>query len=69
MDILKMLVDKICVDNDYNNHIEYIEDRPFNDFRYAIDSSNIRKLGWSEKVDFKDGIDQTLEWYYSHIGK
>jgi dTDP-glucose 4,6-dehydratase len=69
MDILKMLVDKICVDNDYNNHIEYIEDRPFNDFRYAIDSSNIRKLGWSEKVDFNDGIDQTLEWYYSHIGK
>ncbi len=69
MDILKLLVDKICVDKDYTNHIEYIEDRPFNDFRYAIDSSNIRKLGWTEKVDFQDGIDQTLEWYYSHIGK
>jgi dTDP-glucose 4,6-dehydratase len=67
MDILKILVDKICVDKDYDKHIEYIEDRPFNDFRYAIDSSNLRNLGWSEKINFTDGIKSTVEWYYSHF--
>jgi UDP-glucose 4,6-dehydratase len=69
MDILKILVEKICVDKNYENHIEFIEDRPFNDFRYAIDSSNIRKLGWKENIDFKDGMSSTLEWYYSHFSE
>ena len=67
LDILKILVDKICVDKDYDKHIEYIEDRPFNDFRYAIDSSTIRELGWEEKVKFDKGINSTVEWYYSHF--
>jgi UDP-glucose 4,6-dehydratase len=67
MDILQILVEKICVDKNYENHIEYIEDRPFNDFRYAIDSSNIRNLGWKESIDFQEGMSSTLEWYYSHF--
>jgi UDP-glucose 4,6-dehydratase len=28
--------------------IEFVEDRPFNDFRYAINSSKLRELGWKE---------------------
>ena len=36
-----------------NNLIEYVEDRPFNDKVYSIDSSKIKKLGWREKSIFK----------------
>ena len=29
--------------------IEFVEDRPFNDFRYAINSEKLRDLGWKEE--------------------
>ena len=65
MDILRLLVDRICVDKDYNNHIEFIEDRPFNDFRYAIDSARLRDLGWTENIKFNEGLDSVIKWYSS----
>jgi len=67
MDILRLLVDRICVDKDYNNHIEFVEDRPFNDFRYAIDSTHLRKLGWTENIKFNEGLDSVIKWYCSHF--
>jgi dTDP-glucose 4,6-dehydratase len=41
---------------DINNYINYIEDRPFQDKRYCIDSTIIRNLGWCEKYSFIDSI-------------
>ena len=44
--------------------IEYVKDRPGHDRRYAIDASKIKKeLGWEAKVDFKEGLKKTVEWY------
>ncbi len=44
--------------------IEYVKDRPGHDRRYAIDAGKIKKeLGWEAKVDFKDGLKKTVEWY------
>jgi dTDP-glucose 4,6-dehydratase len=44
----------------------HVQDRPFNDSRYCIDSSEMRKLGWVEDVSFDDGLSKTIEWYLSH---
>jgi dTDP-glucose 4,6-dehydratase len=41
----------------------FVQDRPFNDSRYCIDSSELRKLGWSDKTRFEDGLRKTIEWY------
>lgn len=55
--------------------IKYVDDRPGHDFRYSLNSSKLRKLGWREKMTFKDGINKTIEWYlknkrmYLHISK
>lgn len=49
-----------------NDHIEFVEDRPFNDARYAIDSYQISLLGWSPSMDFSDGIKETVEWYQKY---
>ena len=47
--------------------IQYVQDRPGHDRRYALDSSKIqRELGWSPLVGFEDGIRKTIEWYRSH---
>jgi UDP-glucose 4,6-dehydratase len=40
--------------------------RPFNDSRYAIDSSALRELGWNEDTPFDDGLRKTVDWYRTH---
>lgn len=46
-----------------DNWIQFVEDRPFNDFRYAINFDQLKSLGWSAKIGFQDGLKQTLDWY------
>jgi dTDP-glucose 4,6-dehydratase len=45
---------------DFNDHIEYIEDRPFNDKRYYISNDKLKKLGWNITVDFETGINELI---------
>ena len=33
------------------------------DFRYSIDSSKLRKLGWKPNWKFKAGLEYTIKWY------
>lgn len=43
--------------------IEFVKDRPGHDFRYSLDCSKIRKLGFRPKHDFDSAIKETLGWY------
>lgn len=44
--------------------ISFIEDpRKGHDFRYSVDSSKIRELGWKPEYKFREGIIETVEWY------
>ena len=44
--------------------IEFVKDRPGHDFRYSMNSSKIRKqLGWSPKISFEEGLENTIDWY------
>ena len=48
--------------------IEFVEDRPGHDQRYSLDSTKIKnELGWSTKINFKDGINKTIEWYENNF--
>lgn len=48
----------------YNEQIEFVNDRPGHDFRYAIDASKIEnQLGWKAEENFESGIKKTIEWY------
>ncbi|HCI03902.1 MAG: dTDP-glucose 4,6-dehydratase [Candidatus Peribacteraceae bacterium] len=47
--------------------IEFVTDRPGHDFRYALDSSSIKALGWSPKVNFEEGLKKTIEWYSNRV--
>ena len=47
--------------------VEYVHDRPGHDFRYSMDSSKIRKeLGWSPKIKFDIGLEETIDWYLNN---
>jgi dTDP-glucose 4,6-dehydratase len=44
--------------------IEHVSDRPGHDFRYSLNYSKaILELGYSPKVDFKNGLRKTVDWY------
>jgi len=44
--------------------IDFIEDpRKGHDFRYSINASKIKELGWNPHYKFKEGIVDTVEWY------
>jgi dTDP-glucose 4,6-dehydratase len=47
--------------------ISFVKDRPGHDWRYALDSSLIRKLGWKPTVSFMDGLQNTVEWYKKRL--
>ncbi len=51
----------------------FVEDRPFNDSRYAIDSRKIHALGWKPTRSLERHLEQVIDWYrknrsrYEHI--
>jgi len=48
----------------YAELIEFVDDRPGHDRRYAIDARKIRRrLGWRPEVPFEDGLRRTAAWY------
>ena len=48
----------------YEKQIEFVQDRPGHDRRYAIDASKIEKeLGWTPEETFESGIEKTVRWY------
>lgn len=51
----------------YIELIEFVEDRPGHDVRYAIDASKItEELGWKPIENFDSGIKTTIKWYLSN---
>lgn len=45
---------------EYSNYIEFVKDRNYNDSRYSIDFSKMRKLGWKPTIDLKTGINDLV---------
>jgi dTDP-glucose 4,6-dehydratase len=47
--------------------IEFVDDRPGHDQRYAIDASKIKsELGWMPEESFKSGLMKTVQWYVNN---
>jgi dTDP-glucose 4,6-dehydratase len=60
MEIAKILIKMIKNSEDYDNWIEYIEDRPFNDQRYYISNQKLKDLGWNIEIELIDGLTQII---------
>lgn len=51
---------------EYLTLIQFVEDRLGHDFRYAIDSSKIKKnLGWAPKTSLVEGLAKTIESHFT----
>ncbi len=48
----------------YEDLLEFVEDRPGHDRRYAIDATKIaQELGWQPVETFESGLRKTVRWY------
>ena len=65
--VLDEELDDPAVD-DHASLIEFVEDRPGHDRRYAIDASKLRsELDWSPEIAFDDGMRSTVGWYLDNL--
>ncbi len=63
LDELKPKINK----ESYVKQIQFIQDRPGHDKRYAIDAAKIQTdLGWKPETSFEIGLRQTVIWYLEH---
>lgn len=74
IDVVRMichLLDEIKPDpvhGTYSNLIEYVQDRPGHDRRYAMNTALIsNELGWQPLVDMESGLSRTVNWYLKHM--
>lgn len=70
LELLYLLIDlmKEELPRDYESLIQFVQDRPGHDFRYALDTTKIRKeLGWAPKVSLKEGLRKTVRWYTQRL--
>ena len=60
-EIAHRLITLIHNTTDYEQHIEYVEDRPFNDKRYYISNAKVKALGWTIEKPFSTGLAELVE--------
>lgn len=69
LEIAKLLINRLipsCPPNKWDNYIQFVADRKFNDKRYSVNSDKLLNLGWKQEVTLGDGFERTVKWYLEH---
>ena len=43
--------------------IQHVADRPGHDRRYSLNIDKMQRLGWNPRIDFEQGLADTVAWY------
>jgi len=62
LDVVHELVKQMRPEDNYMDWIKFVPDRAFQDLRYNIDSTELYKLGWTDKISFKDAIKNVIDY-------
>lgn len=61
LEIIKLIIKLM---NEDESKIQFVDDRPGHDRRYAVDWTKINQdLGWSPSVTLEEGLKKTINWY------
>lgn len=63
LSVANRILDHMGLDQSW---IDFVPDRLGHDFRYAVDSSALRSLGWSPRHPFDVHLSETIDWYRAH---
>ena len=63
------LAKSICkyLGKDPKKFINYVKDRPYNDKRYSVSFSKIRKIGWKPKFSLNKDLSKIIQWYSDNL--
>lgn len=65
IDVVKRILNIL---NKPENLINFVDDRPGQDYRYSNDPSKIiNELRWQAIFDFEEGLTETINWYKEHV--
>ena len=62
LEVVQQILDIMKPGEKYDDWVYYVEDRQFQDYRYSIDSSKLRKLGWKDEMNFKDALTDVFNY-------
>ena len=51
------------------HYTEFVDDRPYNDSRYAIDYKKIKKLNWNNKYSLILDFPSLIDWYLKDLSR
>jgi dTDP-glucose 4,6-dehydratase len=74
LDLVKTLLSVVAAvrgwdPEEVQRRIAFVTDRPGHDWRYAIDPSKAeRDLGFKPRIEFEEGLKETVRWYLDHQG-
>ena len=60
-ELAKKMIKYIKNVDDFENYIEYIKDRNYNDKRYFIDYSKLKSIGWIPKKNFDEELKNLIK--------
>jgi len=67
IDLIKMIIELMGANEDL---IEFVDDRPGHDLRYAIDNAKIKNtVAFKPQHTLEEGLKKTIEWYESRRNK
>lgn len=61
IEVVKLICDYLKID--FKKHIFFKKNRPFNDFRYSVNFSKLRKLSWEPKSRLVGKLPEIIDWY------
>ena len=61
LEVTKMICDNMG--KDFNDCVEYVDDRLFQDPIYLSDSDKLRGIGWKPKRFLKETMSELIDWY------
>lgn len=62
-EIARLLINEIKPNSEnWEDWIEYVADRDFNDQRYFISNNKLKQLGWNQRIKFIDGLNEVIKW-------
>jgi len=63
LDMARLVLDELGKPEDL---IVHVRDREGHDFRYAIDSTKLRRLGWEPVFGAEEAVRNAVRWYAEH---
>lgn len=61
LEVVKFVIDQFK--EDYSQRTTHVEDRKGHDKRYSLCVDKLNKMGWKSKIQFEEGIKETIKWF------